>query len=141
MNGQVSYEYQVMRQDIETFLAGLDRKFTKKVLDKGSKTWEEQKFIRELECLIEELQSRLGDLKYYEKPAVEGRLVSSPYTPGRFMIGSEELTSGSSLELYIEKYQEWFEGRVESKNGAYYFYSYDLDHPRLEAGMRVRKRS
>lgn len=59
---------------------------------------------------------------------------------GRFAIANTTLTCGVCIELYIEKYDKWYLGRIEAndKFGGYYFFNSESNHQKLEVGMKVR---
>lgn len=104
-------------------------------------TFEDQKACQSLEHLIEELHECEREIRHYSKPVEEGFIKENKN--GRFSLNDYELTCGYSLEVWNEKYQEWNSGRVEHSDskGGYYFYSSDMEHPKLYEGMKARIRN
>ncbi len=96
------------------------------------------------EDLTAHLHSVINRLESFAKPAVEGKL--QEMDNGKFEVVSCHgksigyLSCGSPLEIYSHEESGWFPGRVEHKNGHYYFYSIDLGHPALFTGMKARIR-
>lgn len=115
---------------------------TKKALDNYKEI--EENTVIALEHIEEELEDKIGELKYFTLKTEEGILDFDSSTE-RFLFQGDELTCGSSLEVYDDK---WAIGRVESSEkyktesnpSGYYFYNKRDDHFALESGMKVRRR-
>jgi len=80
------------------------------------------------------------EFKYLNSPTKEG-VLQEDQDAGKYYIAFDDgspscnLSCGSTLELYDD---DWIIGRVEAKDGEYYFYG--GDRPHLFRGMKVRKR-
>ena len=115
----------------------------KKILDEveGVRGLENHEAYVLLDNLVERLEDAERELVYLQKPTKEGTLIEDGDT-GKFFIsyndGSKSylLSCGNGLELFYD--DEWHIGRVEAKDGKYYFYG--EDRPFLHTGMRARKR-
>lgn len=115
------------------------------------KTFEDKKAIKALEHLIEHLEDAESILERFSKPAKEGVLVEQ--SDEKFHVeyndGGESypLSCGSSLEVYFNREDwdndiddvGWYSGRVEFKDGHYYFYG-PGGNQMLYTGMKVRMR-
>lgn len=101
---------------------------------------ENEAAYRLLENIIEKLEDIAKGIKYLGSPTKEGILVED--SNGKYFIeyddGSKSynLSCGNTLELLYN--DEWQIGRVEAKDGEYYFYGEGI--PFLHNGMRARKR-
>lgn len=107
----------------------------------NNQTTEDREAYSTLDGIIEELQGAEDYLNYLNSPAKEG-ILEEDHSTGKYFIAyddateSSNLSCGSQLELFHEN--EWIIGRVEAKDGDYYFYG--ADSPFLFRGMRVRNR-
>jgi hypothetical protein len=104
----------------------------------GKNSFEDAKVLEILRQITEQMRNAEGEIRHFSKPAKEGRLRELPN--GRFEVAGIELRCGYPVEIYSDKYREWFDGRVEHANGHYYFYCSDLEHPILYTGMKARVR-
>jgi len=108
------------------------------------KTFEDKQAYCIFESLLADLQSAISMAERFAKPAVEGIL--QEMDNGKFELISNNgksicrFSSGSPLEVFSQAECEWHSGRVEHKNGYYYFYCTDLGHPALFTGMKARIR-
>ena len=115
---------------------------TKKALDNYKEM--ETSTVIALEHIEEELDDRIGELKYFTLKTEED-ILDFDISTQRFLFQGDELTCGSSLEVYKDN---WNIGRVESSAkykteanpSGYYFYNKRDDHFALESGMKVRRR-
>lgn len=107
------------------------------ISDVRDDSMEDNKVTAELEDLVERLRTAENIIKYFFRPVQEGRLFG--LSNGRFEINGNEISCGFPLEVFWEDENCWLSGRVEHNNG-YYFYSYDMGHPMLYAGMKCRIR-
>lgn len=93
-----------------------------------------------LSGLLYQLEDIQAQIEYLMLPAREGEL--SHNLRGRYYIRfedgemSNDLTSGHPVEVFLDG--EWNVGRVEHRDGSYYFYG--GDRPFLADGMRARIR-
>ena len=102
-------------------------------------------FTVAVEQLEQELDEQIGDMKYFTLSTEEDILEFDSETE-RFLFKGDQLTCGSSLEVYYD--ESWNIGRVESSckfktetnPSGYYFYNKRDDNIALEPGMKVRKR-
>lgn len=101
------------------------------------KSFEEKQICLLFENLIEDLKLVTHKIEYFSKTPISGVIRELPN--GHFEIRGFELTCGSPLEIFSEKNDEWFTGRVEYDD-KYYFCCGDLDNPALYTGMVVRIR-
>ena len=132
------------------YLKAIDRvKFTAADLEKlleaaPVKTFEDRQACLIFKSLSEDLRSAASRVEGFVKPVVEGKL--HEMDGGKFELVSANgksmgaFSCGSPLEVYSQAEGQWFPGRVEHKNGYYYFYCADLDHPALFTGMKARTR-
>lgn len=109
-----------------------------KMIKNGSeKSFEDKQICLLFENLLEDVRLLTHKIEYYSKTPISGVIRELPN--GHFEIRGHELTCGSSLEIFSERYGEWFPGRVEYDN-KYYFYCSDLGNPALYTGMEARIR-
>ncbi len=116
----------------------------KKVEQAPSTTFEDEMICRKLEGLVEKMDDVVYAIEHYSKPTREGTLRNRE--DGKFDLiddGGKSIdyfSCGSSIECELE-YDgelEWFAGRVEYRDGGYYFYG--ADKPYLYTGMKARIR-
>ena len=104
-------------------------------------TQEDREAYRAIETLLEALRDTEREIQYLSSPTKEGQLQEQ--SNGKFAIEymdgteSDDLSCGSSLEIYDQE-EGWLFGRVEAKDGQYYFWG--EGRPFLYTGMRARKR-
>lgn len=103
-------------------------------------SFEDRKVCKGTEKLLEDLDDFIKTIKHYNKTTQEGYLFFN--SKNRYSLGNVELTCGTSVEVYNEKYQEWESGVVEhsSKYGGYYFLNYDNENISLSENMKARIR-
>ena len=107
----------------------------------GVKSPEDTEAYRAIEKALYALRDTEQELRYLSSPTKEGQLQEQ--SNGKFAIEytdgteSEDLSCGSSLEIYDQE-EGWQFGRVEAKDGQYYFWG--DSRPFLYTGMRARKR-
>lgn len=114
-----------------------------KILDEvqGNKTVEDHEAYSILDNIIDRLTSAENELEYLNSPVKYG-VLQEDHETGKYYIAyddgteSHNLSCGSTLELLID--DDWIIGRVEARDGQYYFYG--ADKPHLFRGMMVRKR-
>ncbi|MCD3223820.1 DUF5348 domain-containing protein [Clostridium botulinum] len=84
--------------------------------------FENQKVAVEIEHLLENLDSFIHSVKYYNSSAIKGTL-SFNVEDERYSLNGETLSCGSTLEVFLDEYHEWEIGTVEhsKKFGGYYF--------------------
>lgn len=108
------------------------------------KAFEDKQAYCIFESLLEDLHLAINKAERFTKSPAEGKL--QEMGNGKFELVSSNgknigcFSCGSPLEVYSHEEGEWFSGRVEHKNGYYYFYCTDLGHPALFTGMNVRIR-
>jgi len=106
-----------------------------------NKTAEDREAYSLLNDIMERMTIAEGFLEYLQKPTEEGTLEEDPLRR-KFYVSFDNgkeghmLSCGSPLELLID--EEWEIGRVEAKDGNYYFYG--EGRPYLCKGMRARIR-
>ena len=132
--------YHKSKEKLENFIYGM-----KKMVEQApSKTFEDEMICRKLEGLVEKMDDVVYAIEHYSKPAREGTL--RKIENGKFDLidaGGKSIayfSCGSSIECELE-YDgelEWFAGRVEYRDGGYYFYG--ADKPYLYNGMKARVR-
>lgn len=104
---------------------------------------DEKSIIKETEYFSEKIGDFISKIRYYSLPTKKGILEIDDMF-GKYYVRyddgkeSNDLSCGTSLEIYDEDWEEWIAGRVEH-DGEYYFYGHK-DKPRLYVGMKVRKR-
>lgn len=109
-------------------------------------TMEEENIRGALYKAADKLNDAKRAIEYFSRPTAEGYLTQN--RNGRFEMNGHELTSGSAIEVYLNKDYEnnidggWYSGRVEhtrmENQEGYYFYG--ANKPFLCEGMRVRIR-
>lgn len=114
-----------------------------KILDgiQDNKTVEDHEAYSNLDNIIDKLTISENEFEYLNSPTKEGFLLLDNDTDKYFINYSDGLESsllscGSTLEIFNDG--EWIIGRVEARDGKYYFYG--LDKPFLFVGLKVRKR-
>jgi len=116
-------------------------------LEKILQTAENNKFLEDKEAyytlddIIEHLKGAEDYLNYLNTPPKEGILMLNHESDKYYIAyddGAEsyDLSCGSTLELFLD--DNYIIGRVEARDGKYYFYG--AGKPSLSYGMRVRKR-
>lgn len=109
-----------------------------KMIDDGNaKSFEDKQICLLFDNLLEDMRLVTHKIEYYCKAPILG--VIRELTNGHFEIQGHELTCSSPLEIFSDKYSEWFPGRVEYDD-KYYFYCSDLGNPALYSGMVARIR-
>lgn len=120
---QVKNELHRLRLELKKF-DDLDHNFRY-----DSQDPEEELEARKINGIIQTINDLEQDINYLNSVVVaEGNLVMN--TNGRYEINGHELSSGSTLEVWKERYQEWSEERIEhfhGKYGLYYSKEHDLD--------------
>jgi len=108
--------------------------------DPGATSEEDKEAYYILEDIISRLESAANSIEYLKAPPKEGRLREE--SNGKFYIEYKDGTSGYLLScgnrLEIRDGDQWQIGRVEAKNGKYYFYG--DTKPNLYEGMEARTR-
>ena len=103
----------------------------------NERSFEDEEMLIILDNFVDRLECKIDDLKYFNWIAKEGYL-EKMYND-KFSINGQSLGCGSSLEICID--DTWYIGRVEHKDGAYYFYNSECGYPQLYDGMKARKRN
>lgn len=108
------------------------------VIEKNRKSPDDNFMFDESEKIIRLLDDAYSRMKYLQRPIkFEGVLNNNEN--GRFVLGSEELNSGSRIEVLIydeyDDVEKWIITHVEHDGQRYY-----LDGIGYYAGQRVRKR-
>jgi hypothetical protein len=115
-----------------------------------SKTLEDKIAYSNLEAIIDNLDEVISRINHYSKPVIEGTLREMDNGKFELISNGEYVTyfsCGSSIECFcydeFDEEYKWFAGRVEYKDGGYYFYCSDAGNPFLFTGMtaRIRKLS
>ena len=114
-----------------------------KLLDEiqDNQTIEDHEAYSTLDNIIDKMTSAENEFEYLNSPTKEGILIFDNDTDKYYIDYDDGSTScllscGSTLELFLDG--EWIIGRVEARNGDYYFYG--GDKPSLNYGMKARKR-
>lgn len=114
------------------------------VFDKADNDgFENKKAYHSLERTVEKLEDSILALKHFSKEKEGGRLYKLSNGRWAFSNGSGKEVSfscGCPIEVYNESENEWQSGRIERKDGEYYFYNHDSEHLELYADMKVRIR-
>ena len=112
--------------------------------DDESGTMEENEIYNALYWAHEKLIDAKRDIKYFSNPNTkEGYLHMN--RSERFELYGVEFRCGSPIEVYLIEEPKnnikggWHAGRVEARNGEYYFFG--ANNPSLYDGMRVRVRN
>jgi hypothetical protein len=134
-------------RDISALSEKLDE-FLDNASGSDERTMEEDEIHTALWKAAEALRDAKHDIKHFSKPAKEGRLQDAGYGKFEILYKNKEvsypLSCGVSLEVYlVEDFVNdieagWYAGRVEHRDGGYYFYG--KGKPFLHVGMKVRKR-
>lgn len=107
----------------------------------NNQTTEDKEAFDTLDSIIDKMQTADDYLNYLNSPTKQGVLEEDHGTGKYFIVyddatESHNLSCGSTLELFLD--DEWIIGRVEARDGKYYFCG--ADRPFLFRGMKARKR-
>lgn len=125
-----------LKNKIEIFQKEIEKEY-KNIINK---TQDDERSSVAIEHLLDSITDTICEINFFKKDSKEGYLEIN--SDGRFTIANNTLTCGCRIELYIEKYQEWNLGRIESsdKFDGYYFFNENGNHQKLEKGMKARIR-
>lgn len=129
----MNYDYMKVLNKLKFTIIDIE----KEIYCDSRKSYEDMQICTMLENLLEDMKFATYRIEYYSKTPISGLINELPN--GHFEIHGHELMCGSSLEIFSEKYSDWFLGRVEYDD-KYFFYSDDLGNPTLYTGMQARIR-
>ena len=115
-----------------------------KLPDDESGTMEENEIYNALYWAHEKLIDAKRDIQYFSNPNTKDGYLHMNNKSKRFELYSVEFRCGSPIEVYLREEPEsnvkegWHSGRVEARNGEYYFFG--ANNPSLYEGMKVRVR-
>lgn len=134
--------YLIARENISSL-----KKELEKLIDSApSNTFEDRKGSLALENAIKSLDSCTKSIDRFSAPTIEGKLKEYANTQKFELIKNDGQGVGwlfgcsSLLEVYSDKYEDWFAGSVENNGNSYYFKSISLENPMLYTGMKARIR-